>query len=982
MTPTPKERELKMLSRLTPLNMLSDKALAQLLKEVAVEYMNRGEYLFHEGDTLPENIYLLSGKVSLLKGETEVEILTGNTDATRFAVAHQLPRQHTARAKSRIEYVRINSHRLSELIEHARANAYKVEQLESAEDRDWKSLLLQSQIFQHIPRANIRHVMNRMEEVAVRKDEEIILQGEEGDYFYFISEGRCAVSQKPVDSYQSIEVAQLGPGDCFGEDALLSDNLRSSTVSMLSDGVLMRLSKDDFINLIKHPLATTVNFSDACQITAANGIWLDIRSPAEYQQGHMSGSINLPLNSLRFQVSSLAPGHQYVIYCQDGRYSAIAAFLLLERGFDAVILSGGIKSIPDDRLICRETTSQEKGAKVITLRPGDHAGIAQHEQASQKLTAEIESLEQRAKQVEEHNAALQQQINRLRSGKREQEVELEVLLTTAQEQERIETAELQTVQNQIKQLQQQLTAVKKEKNAALRQLKKQSRQSRVADSSSLLCSPDLAEIERATQLQAGLDYECTQTTEQLQERGKILQNRLEQQASTMDPVDQEVIRQELDQLHNAIKERGSEMERALLEQRSLEDALEDRDAHLEQVKQEMEQLAVKLESATARCEQAEEAHRHAEGMVERLKEQLKKSKSRGIVNSVTGQGADGGGRQIKTGLFGMLMGGLVCFSVLNALLVFNGKDEIIFSLTGERAVQEMLSSWLPSEEIDLKPSKPLDIEKSLPSVVAEKPKREQVAAAPAATPKPVKPRTPKVIQDQLQDGSAGPVMVEIPAGRFLMGSNHNALKQDERPLHRVELRRYYAARYETTFEEYDRFAQATGRTLPDDQGWGRGRRPVINVSWEDALAYTAWLSEQTGASYRLPTEAEWEYAAGAGNNSLYWWGYKLEENQANCYNCGVKWAGERTAPVGSFKANPFGLHNTAGNVMEWIQDCYSPNYVGAPTDGSAWTVSHCKQQVVRGGAYSKSGMSMRTTERNRQAPSSRLSMLGFRVVRE
>ncbi len=972
-----------MLSKLVPLNMLSDKALVQLLQEVAVEYLNRGEYLFHEGDTLPENIYLLSGKISLLKGETEVETLTGNTDATRFAIAHQLPRQHTARAKSRIEYVRINSHRLSELIEHARANAYKAERLNSAEDRDWKGLLLQSQIFQHIPRANIRHVMSRMEEMAVRKDEEIILQGEEGDYFYFISEGRCAVSQKPVDGYQSIEVAQLGPGDCFGEDALLSDNLRSSTVSMLSDGVLMRLSKDDFINLIKHPLATTINFSEACKITAANGVWLDIRSPAEYQQGHMSGSINLPLNSLRFQVSSLAPGHQYVIYCQDGRYSAIAAFLLLERGFDAVILSSGIKSIPDNTLICRELSPQEKSAKIITLRPGgDHAGVAPHEPIEQKLTEEIESLEQRVKQAEEANAVLERQINRLRSGKREQEVELEVLLSTAQEQEQIETAELQTVQNQLKQLQQQLTAAKKEKEEALQQLEKQSRQSRMVDASSLLCTPDLAEIERVTQLQAGLDYECTQTTEQLQERGKVLQNRLEQQKSTMDPVDQEAIRQELEQLHNAIKERGSEMERALLEQRSLEDALEDRDAHLEQVKQEMEQLKVKLESATARYEQADEAHRHAEGMVERLKEQLATYKSRGAANSVTEGGTGGDGRQVKAGLFGMLMGGLICFSVLNALLVFNGKDEIIFSLTGERAVQELLSSWLPSEEIDPESSKPLDIKKGMPNMAVEKPKAARVAAAPAATPKPAKPSVPKVIHDRLPDGSVGPAMVEIPAGRFLMGSNHNILKQDEQPLHRVELRRYYIARYETTFEEYDRFAQATGRALPNDQGWGRGRRPVINVTWEDAVAYAAWLSEQTGARYRLPTEAEWEYAAGAGNNSLYWWGYKLEENQANCYNCGVKWAGERTAPVGSFKANPFGLHSTAGNVMEWIQDCYSPNYVDAPANGSARVVPLCKQRVVRGGAYSKPGMSMRTAERNKQAPSSQLSILGFRLVRE
>jgi len=957
---------------------LSEKGLVQLLQEVSVEYLNRGEYLFLEGDTDPENVYLLSGRISLLKGETEVEVLTGNMDATRFAIAHQLPRQHAARAKSRVEYVRINSHRLSGLIENARTDAYRVEQLERAEDEDWKSLLLQSQIFQHIPRANIRHVMSRMEEITVRKDEEIILQGEEGDFFYFICKGCCSVSQKPVDSYQSIEVAQLGSGDCFGEDALLSDNLRSSTVSMLSDGVLMRLSKDDFINLIKHPLATTVDFSDACGIVAANGIWLDIRSPVEYQQGHMSGSINLPLNSLRFQVSSLAPRHQYVIYCQDGRYSAIAAFLLLERGFDATILSGGIKSIPESVLISREVSPQERSATVIELRPGGATAVTQYGQADQKLAEEIGLLERRVKQAEESNVALIQQVNELRSEKRKQQAELEVLLATAQEQEQIEEAELQAVQKQLKHLQQQLVAVKKEKAKALRQLKKQSRQNKMADASSLLCTLDLAEIESATQLQAGMDYECTQTTEELQERGRLLQHRLEQQDSTIDPVDKEVIRQELEQLFDAIKERGSEVERAQLEQRSLEDALEDRDAHLEQVKQEMEQLKVKLESATTRYEQTEEARRQAEGMVERLKTQ----KKRRIVSLPPEDTTGENGWQIKAITIGVLMGGFICFTILNALLVFNKKDEIIFSLTGERIVQEVLSGWLALEESDASLQKTSDIKNALPKPVQEKSIIERAGTtAPIAKPQPVKSRSLKVIRDRLQDGSVGPAMVEIPAGQFLMGSDRNVLKQDEQPVHRVELKRFYAGRYEVTFEEYDFFAQATGRTLPDDQGWGRGHRPVINVTWDDAGAYAAWLSEQTGANYRLPTEAEWEYAAGAGNNSLYWWGYKLGENQANCYNCGVKWAGERTAPVGLFKANPFGLHNTAGNAMEWIQDCYSSNYVDASASGRAWTVTLCKQRVVRGGAYSKSGMSMRTTERNRQAPSSQLSALGFRVVR-
>jgi len=986
MAPTPKDKERELLKKLSPLNTLSERELDQLLQEVSVQHLKRGEYLFREGATDPENVYLLSGKIALLKGETEVETLTGNTDSARFAVAHQFPRQHTARAKSHIEFVRINSHRLSELIDSTRDNAYRAEKSEQAEE-DWKSLLLQSRIFQLIPRANIQHVMNRMEEVQVHKDEEIILQGEEGDYFYLISKGRCSVSQKPTDNHHSIEVAQLSPGDCFGEDALLSDNLRNSTVSMLTEGILMRLSKDDFIDLIKHPLATTINFSDACKITAANGIWLDIRSPEEYQQGHMDGSINLPLNSLRFQISSLVSGRQYIIYCQDGRYSTVAAFLLLERGFDAAILSGGLTSIPEKELTRRSIQPAEKGAKVISLRPGVHSGIAQHEE----LTIQRDEANTRAQALENQLTDLKQEIEELRSGKKEQAVEMEVLLTTAREQAQIESEELQTLRNKTAHLQQQLTRAEKEKEKAVQQLKEQSKRNRVMEGSSLLCTPDVLEMDRTIQQQASPGHEHNPVKEALSEKERVLQttlNKLEQQTgSTLDAVDQEVVRQELEQLRAAIKERSFEMEQAILEQRSLEDALEDRDAHLEQTKQELEQLKVKLESTTTRYDQAEDAHRHAEATVERLKKQLQSKQGYLGINTATRSNTAGSGRRIKSSLLSMLVGGLLCFCILNTLLVLNGKDEIIFSLSGERAVQEMLSGWLASEEINKEikttPPKSLDRKKSIPKAKVRQPKIKPVAAAPVVKTQPaIQPRSPKVIRDRLQDGSLGPAMVEIPAGSFLMGSDRNTLKQDERPVHRVELKRYYAGRYEVTFKEYDRFAAATGRTLPDDQGWGRGRRPVINVDWDDAVAYSAWLSAQTGAHYRLPTEAEWEYAAGAGSSNLYWWGYKLEENQANCYNCGVKWAGDRTAPVGIFKANTFGLHNTAGNVMEWIQDCYSPNYIDAATDGSAWTPSLCKQQVVRGGAYSKSGMSMRTTERNKQAPSSRLSILGFRVVRE
>ncbi len=164
----------------------------------------------------------------------------------------------------------------------------------------------------------------------------------------------------------------------------------------------------------------------------------------------------------------------------------------------------------------------------------------------------------------------------------------------------------------------------------------------------------------------------------------------------------------------------------------------------------------------------------------------------------------------------------------------------------------------------------------------------------------------------------GPTMVEIPAGSFRMGDLQGDGDPDEVPVHIVRIQKPFAiGRYEVTFDEYDQFASVTKRKLPNDRGWGRGRRPVINISWQDAVEYTKWLSEQTGKRYRLPTEAEWEYAARGGKETTYWWGKDLLKGTANCNGCGSQWDGEQTAPVGSFKPNPFGLYDTAGNVWEW-----------------------------------------------------------------
>jgi formylglycine-generating enzyme required for sulfatase activity len=241
--------------------------------------------------------------------------------------------------------------------------------------------------------------------------------------------------------------------------------------------------------------------------------------------------------------------------------------------------------------------------------------------------------------------------------------------------------------------------------------------------------------------------------------------------------------------------------------------------------------------------------------------------------------------------------------------------------------------------------------------------------------------------DTLSDGSHGPEMVVIPAGTFRMGDIQDDGSEAEKPLHSVSINKPFAmGKYPITFEEYDRFAHAMNRDLPDDNGWGRGNRPVVNVSWEDARAYAEWLSKETGKHYRLPYEAEWEYAARAGTTTTYWWGNEIKQDGkvwANCAGCGSRWDSEGTAPVGSFDPNRFGLHDMLGNVWEWMEDCWHENYEGAPNDGSAWTSGgDCDRRSLRGGSWDNFPRDVRSALRFRTAPSRRSYDIGFRVAQD
>jgi formylglycine-generating enzyme required for sulfatase activity len=244
-------------------------------------------------------------------------------------------------------------------------------------------------------------------------------------------------------------------------------------------------------------------------------------------------------------------------------------------------------------------------------------------------------------------------------------------------------------------------------------------------------------------------------------------------------------------------------------------------------------------------------------------------------------------------------------------------------------------------------------------------------AQPAAAPKP---------GEVFRDCPDCAEMVVVPPGDFDMGGGDTPY---EKPQHKVTIAHPFAiGRGEVSFDEWDLCYSAGGcRYRPDDHGWGRGKRPVIDVSWDDTKVFLAWLSRSAGKNYRLATEAEWEYAARGGTTSPYWWGRDAGKGHAACEGCGGT-TSPGTAPGRSFRPNGFGLYDTAGNAAEWVEDCWNDNYRNAPRDGSVWMSGDCNLRVLRGGSFTSKPNAVRSTSRFRYDRDVRYYANGFRVVRD
>ncbi len=337
----------ELLRGFSPLDGLKRDNLAALARKVQIRELSPGQLLFKEGDTEKRTIYVVSGILELVDQAKVVGKIEGGSEMARNPIAPVYPRRVTAKARDRVHFISIDSDLLDVMLTWDQTGTYEVSELQGKSDQggeDWMTMLLQTKAFHKIPPANIQAIFMRMQQINYRTGDVILKQGAEGDYFYVLIRGSALVTRETPLSKEGIKLAELNVGDTFGEEALISEAKRNATVTMQSDGAVMRLGKDDFKKLLNEPMLDWVSVTQAEEIIRSGGQWLDVRLPSEFENQHLDGAINIPLYFIRLKISTLDHSKRYIVCCDTGRRSSAGAYILSERGYQAYVLQGGINS--------------------------------------------------------------------------------------------------------------------------------------------------------------------------------------------------------------------------------------------------------------------------------------------------------------------------------------------------------------------------------------------------------------------------------------------------------------------------------------------------------------------------------------------------------------------------------------------------------------------------------------------------------------
>lgn len=336
-----------LLARFTPLCNLDADTLSRLTRHAAIESVASGSFLFERGDSTPRTYYLLEGEIELCSPLFPKQMVSANTESGCYPLAHSIPRQFTAVTASDVR-VLILPLDISELMHGDTVSSKPAPS--GAQGASWESRWLESPLLRRLKPPHKKALLASMEEITAQAGQVIIHQDETADSYYVIKKGRCSVSRKPSRGARDVKLAELTEGQGFGEEALITNVPRNASVTMLEDGILLRLGKQDFIETLATPLLHHLPFQQAIELVEQGAVLIDVRTAEEFEIDGLVGSMNMPIPVLRLKANRLNRNRAYIVYSNTGQSSSVAVFLLMQQGLNAYVLEGGLNTAPRHRM--------------------------------------------------------------------------------------------------------------------------------------------------------------------------------------------------------------------------------------------------------------------------------------------------------------------------------------------------------------------------------------------------------------------------------------------------------------------------------------------------------------------------------------------------------------------------------------------------------------------------------------------------------
>jgi len=619
-------KSFELLGNLTP-----DK-LDELLSKSTVEEYPAGRILFRQGERDKRTLFLLSGQVELAgPGNVTSLVVKARTSIAKRPLAHEQPRPYTARSKTNVVVLTVDSDLLDIVTNEGDINAYEVTEISTEEEaNDWMVRFLQSQAFLKLPTSNIQALLLCMEEVVYAAGSAVIEEGDSDDYYYIIKEGRCEVSRKG-DAAKASALATLGPGDGFGEEALITSARRNATVRMLTDGVLMRLGKDNFNTLLVSALISKIAYSKAQKLIASGSALIDARLPERYADGCLPAAVNMPLAVLRAEIQALEPGQSYVVYCDDGTLSTAAAFLLSQQGLTTFVLEGGLAALGGSVSLSAPAAQPEPAPSAAPApTPGTtpkaaapaqpKTGVAsEHERKKQRelaaLDERVDNAEAAQRKAEEDASRARAEAEALRKRAQQELVRLKREHSAKHEQE--VKAALQRAEEEARRAEQaeaEAERVRAEAQAERQRVEQEVRKSAAADRAKR--EQELAELDQRIHAAEQARREAENEAARVRTEAETLRKQAETDLARLQREQSEKHQQEV----GAALQRAEEEARRAAE---AEQARREAEAEVARVRAEAaaERLRIEQEAQQAAALEADKARRQAQEEAAKLRQE-------------------------------------------------------------------------------------------------------------------------------------------------------------------------------------------------------------------------------------------------------------------------------------------------------------------------------------------------------------------------